>query len=120
MRRLKFRLDRAIVAIRRRDRGISDWHVSNAARCFSLAAYFSQALKIVVQHSRMTNQTHLFRHIDRASADQRATPGAKNLETSGLIRIVRTDLFTQVNTFLTDQTILMLTSFVPVTKLRLQ
>jgi hypothetical protein len=33
---------------------------------------------------------------------------------------VRTDLFTQVNTFLTDQTILMLTSFVPVTKLRLQ
>lgn len=69
----------------------------------------------------MTNQTHLFRHLDRAGSDQHATPRAENLKSRGPIVVLRSDLFTQINlpelTKLLWPTTMMLTSFVPVTKL---
>ena len=43
-----------------------------------LAASFSQSLKIVVKHSRMTNQTHLLRQLLGARPYQCATPRTTN------------------------------------------
>jgi hypothetical protein len=40
----------------------------------------SQFLKIVVQHARMTDQTHLLGACRRTRSDERATPGANYLE----------------------------------------
>jgi hypothetical protein len=44
-----------------------------------LAAGFLQSLKIVVKHSSMTNQTHLFRQLNVGRADERATPGTNDI-----------------------------------------
>jgi hypothetical protein len=43
-------------------------------------AVLSQSLEVVVEHSRMTYQTHPFRVSDRARSDQSATPGADHME----------------------------------------
>lgn len=50
-----------------------------AASGSPFAARFSQTLKIVVEHSSMTNQTHLFRQLDVGRPDQGATPRTRNI-----------------------------------------
>ena len=42
-------------------------------------AVLSQSLEVVVEHSRMTDQTHLLGVLDRARSDQSAAPGADNV-----------------------------------------
>jgi hypothetical protein len=44
------------------------------------AVELSQPLKVVVEHSRMTDQTHLFRRLDVARPDHSATPRADNVK----------------------------------------
>ncbi len=40
---------------------------------------FLDALKVVVEHSSMTNQTHLFRQLNVGRPDQGATPRTNNV-----------------------------------------
>ena len=59
---------------------------------------FIQPLKVVVEHSRMTNQTHLLGQLDVRLSDQGATPRTKNFEgwrLDALQRFLRIHLFTQ-------------------------
>ena len=62
---------------------------------------FINALEIVVEHSSMTNQTHLFRQLRVSRPDQRATPRADDLECRLLetlqIAVARIDTLTQIN-----------------------
>ena len=44
-----------------------------------LGAELAQSLKVVVEHSRMTDQTHLLRSFDRAGSDHGATPRADDV-----------------------------------------
>jgi len=55
---------------------IIGWLCSEAASGSPLVAYFSKFLKIVVEHSRMANQTHLFLCGGRVGSDYGATPRA--------------------------------------------
>ena len=67
-----------------------------AASDSPLAARFSQSLKIVVEHSRMTNQTHLFRQLDVGRSDQCATRGTNNVVPEILsTTVLRIDLLIQ-------------------------
>ena len=45
-----------------------------------LVASFSKVMKIVVQHTRMTDQAHLFASRSRIGSNECATPGAHNLK----------------------------------------
>jgi hypothetical protein len=55
------------------------------------------SLKIVVEHSSMTNQTHLFRQLDGGRPDQSATPGTQNVIHGWLLMVLRMDSLTQSN-----------------------
>ena len=60
---------------------------------------FSQLLQIVVKHSSMTNQTHLFRQLNVCRADKCATPGTDDLVNRWLnipeALVLRIDILTQ-------------------------
>jgi hypothetical protein len=61
--------------------------------------FFIHPLEVVVEHSRMTNQTHLLWQLDIRLSNQGATPGTDNLEgwrLDTLKRFLRIDLFTQL------------------------
>jgi hypothetical protein len=93
-RRRKFHRGRVIVATRKsKEELATDEHgfffysvfirgnpwLKRAASGSPFAARFSQSLKIVVKHSSMTNQTHLFRQFHGSRPDQGATPRASNV-----------------------------------------
>jgi hypothetical protein len=44
-----------------------------------LVAELTQSLKVVVEHARMADQTHLFGSLDVARSDQSATPRADDV-----------------------------------------
>ena len=52
-----------------------------------LVAELTQSLKVVVEHSRMADQTHLFTSLDVARSDQGATPRADDV-IRGLLKFV--------------------------------
>ena len=68
-----------------------------AASASFLAARFSQTLKIVVEHSSMTNQAHLFRQLDGRRSDQGATPRTDDVVHGWLFMVLRMDMLTQFN-----------------------
>ena len=59
------------------------------------------SLEVVVEHSRMTNQTHLFRQLRVGRPDQGAAPRADNVEDRLLrtlqLAVARIDTLTQIN-----------------------
>jgi hypothetical protein len=74
------------------------WTYSKSAVSGSpLAARFSQTLKIVVEHSSMTNQAHLFRQLDVRRSDQSATPGTNDTVHVWLFMVLRMDTLTQLD-----------------------
>jgi hypothetical protein len=58
------------------------------------------SLEIVVEHSRMANQTHLIRQLSGRRPDQGATPRAHNIECRMLrtlqVAVARIDTLTQI------------------------
>lgn len=69
--------------------------LKSAASGSLLAAHFSRTLKVVVEHSSMTNQTHLFRQLDGRGSDQCATPGTDDVIHRRLFMILKMDTLTQ-------------------------
>src|SRR5262249_48262616 len=101
-RRRKFHRGRVIVAIRKGSeyRSIRTyWTYSSisAASGSPLAATLFQPLKIVVEHSSVTNQAHLFRQLDVGRPDQSATPGTDDVVHGWLFMVLRMDTFIQFN-----------------------
>jgi hypothetical protein len=66
-----------------------------AASGSPLAARFTGSLKIIVEHSSMTNQTHLFRHFHGCRPDQGATPRTDYVVRRWLFTVLRMNTFTQ-------------------------
>jgi hypothetical protein len=68
---------------------------SKAASGSPLVAYFSESLKIVVEHSRMANQTHLLFGFLGVGSDHDATPRADHVSTRTLDTSIVKILFRQ-------------------------
>lgn len=84
------------MAIRKsEDESVPNAWLKSAASGPLLAAHFSRTLKIVVEHSSMTNQTHLFRQLDGGRPDQGATPGTVDVIHRWLFMILNMDTLTQ-------------------------
>jgi len=69
--------------------------LKSAASGSPLAAGFLNSLKIVVEHSSMTNQAHLFRQLHTGRPDQGATPRTDDVVNRWLFMILRMDTLTQ-------------------------
>ena len=89
-RNTKCRRARVIVGIRKSDKQESFGSLE-AAGGSPLVACFSKSLKIVVQHSRMANQTHLFFSGGGVGSNHCAAPGAHDVVITPIICISRID-----------------------------
>ena len=110
--RRRFHRGKVIVAIRRgKDKLATGEHgfflytcvhlcnswLKSAARGSPLAARFTRSLKIIVEHSSMTNQTHLFRQLDAGRPDQGATPRTEDVVHGWLFMVLKIDTLTQLD-----------------------
>jgi len=100
----KFHRGKVIVAIRR-NRSCPSYRTyfsEGAAGGSPLAARFLNPLKIVVEHSSMTNQAHLFRQLDVSRSDQGTTPRTDDVVHVWLFLVLKMETLIQFGPSLTD------------------